>query len=157
MLKIIFMKKILCGSMILFSLLSCGDENNKTSKPDTETTSGNVEPIACYQYASAKDTIRLKLIYVGSSITGTLVYKLHEKDQNMGTIQGFVKGNILLADYTFMSEGVQSVRQVVFKKEGDQMIEGYGDVTETNGKTVFRNTDLLQFNEKFSLGEIQCK
>jgi hypothetical protein len=143
--------------MILFFLLSCGDENNKTSKPETEKTSANVEPIACYQYASANDTISLKLIYVGSSITGTLVYKLHEKDKNMGTIQGSMKGNILIADYTFMSEGVQSVRQVAFKKEGDQMTEGYGDVTETNGKTVFRNEDSLQFNDKFSLSAINCK
>ncbi len=66
--------------------------------------------INCYQYATSSDTISLKVIKVGESLTGTLVYKLKEKDSNKGTIQGKKQGTILVATYNFMSESTESVR-----------------------------------------------
>jgi hypothetical protein len=142
------MKQILI--VVLFGVLmqSCNDDKKN---------SFNNEPNACYRYASLTDTISLKLIYVGESITGTLVYKLHEKDKNMGTILGFMRGDVLVADYTFMSEGVQSVREVAFKKDGNYFVEGYGEMKEINNRMIFNNTDSLRYNEKFKLSEIKCE
>jgi hypothetical protein len=53
-----------------------------------------------------------------------------------------------VADYTFMSEGIQSTRQVAFKKDGNSFIEGYGD---------FKNVDSLNFNTSMKLVEIACQ
>ena len=102
----------------------------------------------CYRYATETDTIILKVIHVGNSITGTLVYSLKEKDKNKGTIQGNMRGDLLVADYTFMSEGIQSTRQVAFKKEGNSFVEGYGD---------FKNLDSLNFNTSMKLVEVECQ
>ena len=103
------------------------------------------------------DTVILKTIDVNGIITGTLVYNLYEKDKNRGTIQGKMKGDLLIADYSFTSEGTFSVRQVVFKKSDTTFIEGYGDIEDKNGKTIFKNTDSLDFTNSIILNEYDCK
>jgi hypothetical protein len=40
------------------------------------------------------------------SVVGNLCYRFFEKDKNDGTVIGKLQGDTLIADYTFMSEGV---------------------------------------------------
>ena len=115
--------------LLLASMFTCcnsqHEESDKTNSQQTDTK--KISPMNCYSYATANDTINLKVIHIGNSITGILVYHFKEKDKNKGTIQGHMRGDILLADYTFMSEGIQSTREVAFKKEGNSFVEGYGN------------------------------
>ena len=137
--------------LIIASLItSCNAQKEEAEKTNLEQVkSTNPSPINCYKYATANDTVILKVINVGNSITGTLVYILKEKDKNKGTIQGNMRGDILVADYTFMSEGIQSTRQVVFKKEGSSFVEGYGDFN--------KSIDSLNFNNSMKLTEVACQ
>ncbi|MBX2924926.1 MAG: hypothetical protein KF746_22185 [Chitinophagaceae bacterium] len=146
-------------TLIFLSLfLSCspaGKESKNKESAHTNTKPPSV--INCYKYESVSDTVVLKLIHVGKSITGTLVYTLKEKDKNMGTIQGSMRGNILVADYIFMSEGTQSVRQVAFKLDGNTFIEGYGEILVENEKSRFKNPDSLTFDSSIKLLEYPCQ
>jgi len=142
---------------ILISLtlsVSCNTSEEKDSQ--TGESKQQSSPVTCYRYANAGDTVLLKLIHVGDAITGTLVYGYKEKDKNRGTIQGSMKGNLFVADYTFQSEGVQSVRQVAFKLEENSFIEGYGDIYLENDKVRFKNLDSLKFNS-MKLVETDCQ
>ncbi len=87
----------------------------------------------------------------GNLVTGELVYDYFEKDKNTGTIKGEMKGDTLFAEYMFMSEGINSVREVAFLKKGDSWIEGYGDVEEQTGKIVFKNKAALKFEINITL------
>ena len=136
-------------------LFSCDTGEKKDSQ--AEDTKKQSSPINCYRYANRGDTIQLKLIHIGNAITGTLVYDYKEKDKNRGTIQGKMRGNLFIADYTFQSEGIQSVRQIAFKMEENSFIEGYGDVYSQDGKVQFKNIDSLKFNESMKLVEIACQ
>jgi hypothetical protein len=145
--------------IILFGfLLSCNSQTEKDKEkqdpqqPEAKPTS----LINCYQYADNGDTISLKLIHAEESITGTLVYRLKEKDSNKGTIQGAMRDNVLVADYTFMSEGIKSTRQVAFKLEGNSFIEGYGDSFHQNDKSMFKSLDSLTFSSSIKLDEVSC-
>lgn len=139
-------------------LVSCNSQEKKSEQVSSEQgETKKVAPINCYRYASNSDTITLKVIHVGNSITGTLVYRLKEKDKNKGTIQGEMKGDILVADYTFTSEGTQSIRQIAFKLEGNSFVEGYGDIVTNNNKIGFKNLDSLRFNPTMKLTEIDCQ
>jgi len=129
-------------------IASCSNPEN-SDKP-------NANHVNCYRFTGNGDTIILKLLYVGQAISGSLVYNLSGKDKNVGTIQGGMKGDILIADYNFQSEGSWSTRQVAFKKQDDKFIEGYGDIISTDKKTAFRSTDSLHFNENLKLMEIDC-
>lgn len=136
--------------LILVSLLaSCDSQNGDTDKTSPQQVNAKkTSTINCYRYTTAADTIMLQVIDSGNSIAGTLVYSLKEKDRNKGTIRGKMRGDILLADYTFMSEGIESTRQVAFKKEGSSFVEGYGD---------FKNIDSLDFNNSMKLVEVACQ
>ncbi|MES2850043.1 MAG: hypothetical protein V4685_13370 [Bacteroidota bacterium] len=150
--------KVINISIFLILIVSCNsEEKSGQSKKSKESTPQASSLINCYQYATQSDTVTLKLIHVGKSITGTLVYSLKEKDKNMGTVQGFMRGNIFVADYTFLSEGVQSIRQIAFKLEGNSFIEGTGDSFEQNGKIIFKNLDSLTFSASIKLPEIACR
>jgi hypothetical protein len=145
--------------ILLGFLSSCHSPTGKDKeKQDPQQPEAKpISPINCYQYADKGDTISLKLIHAGESITGALVYKLKEKDSNKGTIQGTMRNNILVADYTFMSEGMQSTRQVAFKLEGNSFIEGYGDSFHQDDKSTFKSLDSLTFNSSFKLAEVPCQ
>jgi hypothetical protein len=153
------MKCVAFGCVVFFLLTqSCNNKSsdNSKSEPHTKTT-GKESPINCYWFASPNDTIILKVVHVGASITGTLVYMLHEKDKSVGTIQGNMRGDLLVANYTFMSEGARSVRQIAFKKVDNFFIEGYGETITVNNSVIFKNIDSLHFDNHFKLNEINCQ
>lgn len=144
--------------ILLGLLASCDTQQKETKKqadPQTDTKANS--RVNCYQYANQFDTVTLKLIRIGENITGTLVYQFKEKDSNKGTIQGSMKKDLLLADYTFMSEGIQSTRQVAFKLTGNTFIEGYGESLDENGTMKFKNIDSLNFSSSIKLQEIPCQ
>ena len=55
-----------------------------------------------------------------------------------------------------MSEGTQSVRQVVFLIKGETAIEGYGDIEEKDGKMVFKNLSSVVFGKGVILKKEDC-
>lgn len=120
-----------------------------------DTTVGNGK--SCYAYIKNKDTVSLSMTKVGHDVTGNLDYNYYEKDKNTGTLTGQIKGDTLIADYTFMSEGTTTIRQVAFLIKDNQLTEGYGDAEEKNGKFVFKNTGKLNFTEGTTLSAIDCK
>ncbi|MBC7914165.1 MAG: hypothetical protein H7Y07_08580, partial [Pyrinomonadaceae bacterium] len=145
------MKKTALYLIVLaISITACNTPNQKSETTDSaENTekdsliSGNVSS-ECYAYKNNKDSVYMHLKDSAGMISGNLSYNFYEKDSNKGTINGQMKGDTLVADYTFMSEGVVSVRQVAFLKKGTDFVEGYADVEEKNGKMVFKSLDSLK-------------
>lgn len=139
-------------------LFACNAEGNRANQTAQNTVANPDTVITnCYTYTSASDTILLNINQVKDSVTGTLVYKLKEKDSNHGTINGSMKDSILLADYTFVSEGVTSTRQVAFKKDHNNLVEGYGEVFNDNGKTSFKKPDSLIFSSSLVILKTNCE
>jgi hypothetical protein len=91
----------------------------------------------CFTQVVGKDTARLSFEATGDSVSGKLEYKRYEKDSNKGTIRGVMRGNILDVQYTFMSEGMESTNQAVFKVEGDKVFEGRAKDFDKEGRPVF--------------------
>ena len=89
-------------------------------------------------------------------VTGKLSYKFYEKDSNIGEFKGQLKGDTLLADYKFMSEGQVSTRQVIFLIKNNVAKEGYGDMEEKNGKMVFKNRKSISFATGLILNKVEC-
>ncbi|MFA6945126.1 MAG: hypothetical protein WC220_04410 [Pedobacter sp.] len=145
--------------LILAVLLASCNTQVKETETSSSTIKNKDEPSStnCYLYAGEADTVSLNLTHAGDSITGSLVYNFKEKDKNTGTINGRMNGNILIAEYIFLSEGTQSSRQVAFKFEGGNFVEGYGESYSQNDKILFKNIDSLNFNGSMKLTEIACQ
>ncbi len=110
----------------------------------------------CYAHATGKDTVRLTLQTTQPTVTGRLAYRYFEKDRSQGTIAGTMHGDTLLANYTFQAEGTTSVRQVAFVRQGAGFAEGYGDVAERTGQTVFAHPHALHFDSQNPLLPVAC-
>ncbi|MDR6194844.1 lipocalin family protein [Siphonobacter sp. SORGH_AS_0500] len=110
----------------------------------------------CYAYMTAKDTVYLHISRKNRNITGDLTYKLYEKDSNHGSLDGRVKGDTLLAEYSFSAEGRSSVREVIFLKKGDTYVEGFGPVNDKEGKTVFQDHKNITFINGITLSKTNC-
>ena len=112
----------------------------------------------CYMGIQGKDTIKMTLITKGDKLQyGKLSYNYFEKDYSEGTLVGAFKGDTLIGKYSFQSEGVMSVREVIFLKQGNNYIEGFGAVTEDDQKrVVFQDLKAVQFNDAIPLMSVPC-
>jgi len=147
------MKRILFQVVTPILLLACADHPPQSAeeiKPPVITD-------ACYAYTTNKDTVILQISVSDTLVSGTLEYKLYEKDRNKGTIRGSMKGDTLYADYVFSSEGMVSTREVVFLKKDSMLTEGYGERDEINGRLVFKNKTQLDFSGILILQKVDCK
>lgn len=150
-----------CVPLACLALLAACQPNQPattTDQPAPPTVAAPPAPKSaqCYGYA-AQDTVYLALTSTEPAAIGTLIYHYAGKDRNRGTISGTFSGDTLRADYIFQSEGLNSVRQVVFLKRANGLVEGYGPVTEQNGKTVFRQPHHLKFDTRITLAPVACK
>ncbi len=131
-------------------------QNNPSTNNDEETITSVVTKQDCYTYTKNKDTATLTTMSSGHIVTGELQYQLFEKDSNKGSIKGEMKGDTLVADYTFGSEGKNSVRQVAFLQKDGKLVEGFGEVIEKDGKMVFKNLSTLKFGGTIEFTKIIC-
>lgn len=149
-------------------LTACTSENKRIAVGDSteliaeDTTFTAVNPATenstkCYVYVKNRDTVSMKLVTTGEELTGNLNYKWFEKDKSMGTFAGEIKGDTIIAEYTFDAEGMRSVREVIFLKKEGKLLEGSGDMTEKSGKIMFSDRSKLQFGSAVVLSEIACK
>jgi hypothetical protein len=151
-----FMKQLFFVFAALLAL-ACNNTTKENAQADsTGTTRTGESPDKCYAYLTAKDTVRMQLVLDGKSASGDLSYRLYEKDSNTGTLNGTMQGDTLVADYTFSSEGMQSVRQVRFLKQDDMLIEGTGDMEEVNGKMVYRQPADIRYMGGLVLKKVSC-
>lgn len=130
---------------------SISTENLATVQADT---SAAIATPSCYAHQTSNNLVLLKLNTVRPTVSGELTYAIMGKDRNEGSITGTMRGDTLIADYTFMSEGKQSVRQVAFLRKGETFIEGYGDSEQKGDRMIF--SDTLNFNGTMILKEVPC-
>ena len=158
------MKQSMLLSIILtIFTVSCNNHSQKSDQKvivgDSSKTTENkimIPVSSCYSSRLNKDTVRLKVEVFEHVITGMLSYHFHEKDSNNGDIEGQFKGDTLVADYSFISEGIRSVRQVVFLIKDSTATEGYGEMEEKNGKMFFKNLNELVFGKGIILHKGEC-
>lgn len=146
--------KILILTGVLSFIVSCNGQRQK-SKRDMSSTN-KASSLHCYRYINKLDTVILKTNDVNGVVTGTLVYNFYQENKYSGTIEGIMKGEVLIADFTFFFTGVKSVRQVAFKKKGKNFIEGYGATEVKDGKTSFKNIDSVKFDHSIVLLQSEC-
>lgn len=127
------------------------DESTMEMNEDTDDTL----KLGCYEYITDGNNVKMKVTKIdGDAVTADLFYAYAEKDKNEGTFSGTLHNDKLIGTYTFMSEGKQSVRDVAFKVEKDQIVEGFGDLDE-NG-TKFMDTEKLTYNATTPWKKVNC-
>jgi len=150
--------QILVSLIFLAVMISCkkAETTDAVFTPENEASVAEITGKGCYEFIKGKDTVTLSLVQNSNNVNGELDYHWAEKDRNRGTISGIFIGDTLFADYTFMSEGLTSVREIAFVKKGNSLVEGFGDVVEKDRKQVFTNPKKLNFDGGILLIKTDC-
>lgn len=151
-------------------LTSCNNPNNDTASADpategsvhvnaTDTIVTDAKPFAlagCYEMTIKKDSAFLDLQVIDTLVKGKLDFNFSEKDKNAGTFNGVLRNDKIFADYTFQSEGVTTVREIILQIKDGTLIQAFGDLKEQNGKLVFANKENLQYQMNNPFIKIDC-
>lgn len=148
------MKQVILMICLCISIVGCkNNDKNKEAESKTEIEQEvtkrdkNQTPleIGCYVYKGNGDLVKFEITEINNNnVKGILNYAYAEKDKNDGTFEGVLNGDKLFGTYTFMSEGVQSTRDLAFKIEKKQIVEGFGDLNEDG--TTFKDTTAINYN-----------
>jgi hypothetical protein len=141
--------------LLALPLLVLGCKKNEAVVSDEPI---KVEPkvvvTECYSYEKDGNAISMQIETTGEDVSGTMTYSWAEKDKNAGLVKGKWENNKLFLDYNFLSEGVQSTRQLAFELKDGQLIEGYGEMTDEG--TKFKDVSQLKFTSTMPLSKINC-
>ena len=154
------MRKYLFAFPVLLLFLSCSERSNEKveTKPVTAaTTAAPASLNGCYEMIISGDTAFMNIEQSSDMLNGTLKYKRKDKDSNNGKIVLTKTGNRAEGYYTFQSEGLKSVRQIVFKINNNSFAEGYGNIEMKNDTAVFKYPHALNFEEKHTFNKVTCK
>ena len=158
------MKK-LTASLLILLFVGCKSKNNNVPEikkkllGDTiNSTQADISVInveGCYLQILQRDSFTASLQQQGNILTGKLSFNNYEKDKNSGTVTGKLNGQILKLWYNFNSEGMKSVMEVYFKKEGNKLIRGTSDMGTKGDTSFFLNKDAIKY-ESGALKKIPC-
>ncbi len=128
-------------------LASCQPEKSRTGQTPPENAAAS--PYQCYTWGVGESTAKARIRIDSGKVNGTLDFDYAEKDDSKGNLAGTLNNDIILADYTFTSEGQKSVMEVVFRVEGNKLIQGFAEMEERDGKVVFKDPVKLSFGNEF--------
>ena len=141
--------------ILLLLCVSCSNSNSSTDESNTDNSSTQSAPSdtvaipdvgGCYLHVTGKDTLTVALKQEGIELTGSAVYDHFEKDGSSGTLEGTIRANgVIHAWYSFQAEGMNSVRELMYKKEGDRLILAFADEYQRHDTSFIRNVDSVQF------------
>lgn len=160
----IIKKYVLCSLLIAVACNSGGEKiNDQDSLAQTDTTIVST-PVnkkdstigGCYSQIINRDTANLQIQINDGNITGPLTYNIYQKDRNDGSIKAEIADSLITGWYLFKSEGIISVRQVIWRIKPGQLWPAIGEMIQRNDTTMFANPDKLQFDNKIPFIKVKC-
>ena len=158
------MKLIIMLSIVFFSCTSktSTQQNVETDKQEIEKNPAIVEePSAtntdeCYWQIMQRDTFVASLAQNGNNITGKLSFNNFQKDKSSGTVRGSKDGDIIKLWYSFQSEGMQSVMELWFKKQGNALLRGIGPMANKGDTSYFSNAAVVEYSSGQKFSKVDC-
>ena len=137
---------------------SLGQTVNKENKPGKMPVGKSpAGEAACYMQVIKRDTIVMLIEKNENNISGRLSFDNYEKDGSSGTVLGWQDGDVMKLVYSFVSEGMNSIMEVFFKKKGDGLVRGVGEM-ESKGDTVyFLHPELVDFPDDAVMNKLDCE
>lgn len=141
----------------LIVYLQFGKPQSQVVVENTNQSTNEENIVGCYVATLAKDVYTININSQNNqSVEGTLTFDNFEKDSSSGTFGGTYIDGILLGEYSFQSEGMDSVMQVIFKKQGNDFVRGFGPVNATGDAFVDVNDVTYDTSVVFKATDGEC-
>ena len=129
-------------------------DNNKDKKDGDQPNSTIDEQ--CYWQIMKRDTLVAKLVQNGNTISGKLTFDNYQKDGSTGSVKGVIDGDIIKLWYVFQSEGMNSVSELWYKKQGDALLRAIGPVGVKGDTSYFTDKSAITYDPKQKLEKTNC-
>jgi len=110
----------------------------------------------CFWKIAGRDSLVAWLAQTENTITGKLSFDNFEKDGSSGVVHGTVEGDLIKLWYSFESEGMKSVMEVWFKKQGDSLLRGIGPSAVKADSSYFTDHNAIKFAADQSFQKVDC-
>ena len=130
-------------------------KKNKIYDIEGKSSTGN-NLSGCYWQILKRDTLVASLSQKDEMVTGKLSFDNFEKDGSSGLVRGTKAGDIIKLWYSFESEGMKSVMEVWFKKQGDALLRGTGDMATKADSSYFTNPAAVEFTSNQQMKKVDC-
>jgi len=108
-------------------------DSTTIAEPDAKKPTGP-ETLCYLLVASGKDSTKLNLtIATDGTVTGSYEWQPFEQHGASGTLTGKQEGDLLKCTYDYTIEGSNQQEEMLFKRFGDQIAEGEGELVEGEG------------------------
>ena len=148
---------ILAGFLLLpFVVSTLSSKSEITPSPSIQPTkevtspASEVSVLGCYIAHLAKDRYTLEITsQVKSAVTASIAYENFDKDSSKGTFVGNYASGILSGMYTFTSEGMNSRRELFFKRDGQDFLAGFGPITSSGDTEKYTRPLKLSWDQNY--------
>lgn len=110
----------------------------------------------CFWKITGRDTLVAWLAQTENTITGKLSFDNFEKDGSRGIVHGTIEGDIIKLWYSFESEGMKSIMEVWYKKQGDSLLRGIGPSRVNADSSYFADRAAVTYDPDQALKKIDC-
>ncbi|OAQ40536.1 hypothetical protein A5893_06195 [Pedobacter psychrophilus] len=144
------------GVVSLIILSSCNSNSKKAESKDSVETF-TMKNASCFRAISNTDTATLNYDQNGKKVVGELTFKFKDKENTSGTVIGEFKGDTLFVDYTFKLKGTEYKNPQVFLMQGNNLLQGAGELEVYVGRTYFKKSVPIIFKNGFVFEPADCK
>jgi hypothetical protein len=157
------MRPIIIWAAIIFSC--CNNNSTPEKKVEAqkekdreaiERSYSTTDMSGCFWKISGRDTLVAWLAQTENTITGKLSFDNFETDGSSGPVHGTVEGDIAKLWYSFESEGMKSVMEVWYKKQGDSLLRAVGPSKVKGDSSYFADQQAIKFDNKQSFVKVDC-
>ncbi|MGV3528671.1 MAG: hypothetical protein ACO1OO_07245 [Flavisolibacter sp.] len=167
------MKQTLAAILFVFTLTAC-NQGQDTTTTTTDSTTMHVDSsdemvneiippakpsgvTGCYMRVLKRDTLVAHLQQDGDRVSGKLTFDNYQKDGSTGSVSGRVNGDIIELVYSFEAEGMHSIMEVYFKKQGNSLIRGIGDMDMRGDTMAYKKPQQLSYPAEEKWDGVNCE
>ena len=157
---------VLLSIVAVVSCNNSGDATDGSADKNSTSDTAKLKPgdqqeyadvSGCYIEILQRDTFTIKLEQTKNAVTGNLTFDNYEKDGSTGAVHGTIEGNIIKLWYNFESEGMNSVMEVYFRKEGESLLRGIGPVNVKGDTSYFIDHSAIQYVRDQAFNKLSCE
>lgn len=150
---------VLLAGVAYYSFTNNAEEENLSSDQDVTTeTEDYSEILGCYEAGRDRDvyTMTIENVSEAGEVSGNLEFDNYQTDSSEGPFEGSYDGEHLYGLYTFSSEGMESVMEVAFERQGEDFVRGFGEVSDDGTMFVDRETISYESSELSLFEKVDC-
>ena len=107
--------------------------------------------VGCFAASLKNDRFFLNITsQSGLDVKGSIALNNSQKDSSYGDFTGTFDGTTLTGTYTFMSEGLQSKRELFFKAVASGLLAGFGPTEEVGDTSKFTRPLSISWDQSYS-------